>query len=241
MPPSDSVLLGVFYAFSLAGQLVLTACLLTIFIARIQRDLTLINAAVAGLLFATACLLLLFSNEFRGPPPRFRNCLAQACLIYGSLAMAASSVFCLFFQLWYSLFGTIHNQPRSQSKPLGVVLRVIPWLSFAGMSLTSLIDGLRDRDDVTRSRDFFYCAASHRVGYASEMLCGAYMLISLLLELHIAYMLVYGWKARTLRKDILPIDRIRVLDHFADCGHSFGPSPKDTNRAAVPFSVHVNE
>lgn len=218
MALSDNTFLCIFYAFSLAGQLVLTACFLTVIFARLRRDLTLINAAISGLIFSTACLMLLFAQEFRGPPPRFSLCLAQACLIYGSLAMTGSAVFCLFFQLWHSLRRTLSNKSRSQSKPLGVALRVLPWIAFTGMCLLSLVDGLRDRKAVTRSRDFFYCSGSRRVGYASEVVCGSFMLVSVLLQVHIAYMIVRGWNARTLRREVLPLDSIVRMGIFTVYG-----------------------
>ncbi|EJD44382.1 hypothetical protein AURDEDRAFT_166472 [Auricularia subglabra TFB-10046 SS5] len=149
MAPSDTTFLCVFYAFSLAGQLIITACLLTVVCARLPRDLTLINLAISGLTFATACLMLLFAQKFRGPPPPFRLCLAQACLIYGSLA----------------------------------------------------------------------------IGYASEIVCGLFMLASLLLQLHVGYIIFRGWAARTLRREVLPLDSIVRMGIFTYAGPVTVPLP----------------
>ncbi|EJD44384.1 hypothetical protein AURDEDRAFT_166474 [Auricularia subglabra TFB-10046 SS5] len=250
MPPPDSALLVVFYAFSLAGQLVLAACLLTVRFARLRRDVGLINVAVAGLVFATACLLLLFANEFRGSPPQFSLCLAQACLIYGSLAMITSS-------LWYSLREILMNISRNQSNSLGIMLKILPCFSFYTMCLASLVDGLRDRKAVNRSRDFFFCSASPRVGYASMILCGTFMLVSLLLELHVAYMIVYSWKTRALRREALPLVSIvrlglfryaRVAKDLTTClrvnmshsDRSFGSLP-NLGLPAVSHPIRVNK
>ncbi|EJD44383.1 hypothetical protein AURDEDRAFT_166473 [Auricularia subglabra TFB-10046 SS5] len=177
MAPTDTVVLAVFYTFNMIGQIVLTLSLATIAVARLGREMLLINIGVAMVIFSTACLLLLYADAYDGPEPPFGLCLAQACLIYGSLPMAASSAFGLFFQ-----------------------------------------DGFRDRRDVKRSRDFFYCSASPRMGYTCEILCAIFMLASVLVEVQVVYMLVDRWRKRTLRRELLPIDSLVRLGLFTFYG-----------------------
>lgn len=181
MTPSDKVVLAVFYTLIMAGQIILTLCLITVAVARLRRDLPLLNAAISMIIFSTACLLLLYANEHQGPEPPFHLCLTQACLIYGSLSMAASSVLSLFFQLWSGMRTTLVGKAKPRTM-LSVALRILPWILFVAMSLGCLADGLQHRSEVLRSRDFFYCSASWRIGHAASFVSGACILASVVLE-----------------------------------------------------------
>ncbi|EJD44386.1 hypothetical protein AURDEDRAFT_114328 [Auricularia subglabra TFB-10046 SS5] len=96
-----------------------------------------------------------------------------------------------------------------------IALKILPWLMFSGMFLASLITGLEHKEDVNLSRDFFYCSVSPPVGYASEIICGLFMVASVIMQIHIGYTLIYGWRTRTLRRDLLPIEIIVRLGVFS--------------------------
>ncbi|EJD44380.1 hypothetical protein AURDEDRAFT_166470 [Auricularia subglabra TFB-10046 SS5] len=110
------------------------------------------------------------------------------------------------------------GKTESAEKALRAGLRALPWLIFFGMLFGSIGDGLRDRGKVTRARDFFYCSASERMGYTSEIICGLSMLGSVIIEAHVVCMLIYRWKTRSLRRELLPMDSLVRLGLFSVYG-----------------------
>lgn len=218
MTPTDKTVLAVFYGFNMTGQIVLTLSFVTAAVARLGREMLLINIGLSMVIFSTACLLLLYAGANDGPEPPFGLCLTQACLIYGSLTMGACSGFGLFFQLWSGMRAGAPTVLSKRKQGLRVSFRIAPWLIFFGVVLGCIIDGLRDRREVRRSRDFFYCSASQRMAYTCEILCGLFVLPSVLVEGHVLVMLVSRWRAGTLRREMLPMDSLVRLGLFTFYG-----------------------
>ncbi|EJD44389.1 hypothetical protein AURDEDRAFT_145111 [Auricularia subglabra TFB-10046 SS5] len=133
--------------------------------------------------------------------------------------MAASSVLSLFFQLWSGMRDTIVGVEKPRII-LRTSLRILPWILFVAMSLGCLIDGLQHPSEVLRSRDFFYCSASWRIGHAGSFVSGACILASVILEMHVVYMLIYVWRAPTSRRELLPVDSIVRMWLFSIYGAS---------------------
>lgn len=105
-------------------------------------------------------------------------------------------------------------------------------------------DGLRNKSEVNISRDFFYCSASSVTGYTSTIVCGLLMLVSVVLELHVAYLLFLSWRSGTLQTRALPMDLIVRLGVFSIYGIlcvvvaiilASGSTPKDKPSYAFLF------
>lgn len=113
MSPRDEVLLAVFHTFHTVGQILLILYLFTVAAARLSRDLALLNVIISMTMYSTACLLLLYSRNDTDRPPTFSLCIAQACLMYGSLSMGAAGILCLFYQLWSGLRSVVNGAGSS--------------------------------------------------------------------------------------------------------------------------------
>jgi len=165
--------------------------------------------------FGFAACFLLYGDRFAGPEPSLQLCLAQASLIYGSLTMGAAGVCCVILHLWFAVHRPAASDPPRWRAP---ALIAVPWVVFCSMALLTIINGLREPEGVLRSRDFFYCSVGSPVGTISCIVCGVFMALSLLFEVHIGITLFLGWRRRILRVDALPVDlliRVGVFSLYA--------------------------
>ncbi|EJD03587.1 uncharacterized protein FOMMEDRAFT_139814 [Fomitiporia mediterranea MF3/22] len=166
--PHKDAILDVFFAFLIIGGHVgLPLALTTMVILKTvaHRHPTLLNLLASWIVYATANLLLLYSGEARKESPEFGVCLTQASMIYGSTVGVAAATLGLVLQLWLEFRGMSLTKDSRTSTLTNVQLMLLPWASFALITIGSAVFGAKHPDLVSIQWQFYCTLTSNAVIY----------------------------------------------------------------------------
>lgn len=196
-----------FFTLCTLGQTLLAAFLLTVCFAKSvsRRDVTVLNLSWAMLFWGIGANLLLYAGHFtldyQDHEPPLKLCIAQAVVIYTTISMSATSVFCLVLHLWFSVHASNVDRPSPWRGPF---LWGLPHVVGVAMFIFSVVRGVLTPDTAILARDGVYCSIGRPVGAVSSSVCGLFILFALILEVHLAITVLRRGRSRRMTE--LPRD-----------------------------------
>ncbi|KAL5533675.1 hypothetical protein ACEPAG_135 [Sanghuangporus baumii] len=166
--PHKDGILNTFFAFHIIGGHVgLPMAFITMVVLKTlaRRHPTLISLLLSWIVYATANLLLLYSGEARKAQPAFGVCLTQASMIYGSTVGVSAATLSLVLQSWLEFRGLKLVKDDRISRLTNIQLLLLPWASFALITIGSAAYGAKHQSRVSIEWQFYCTIRSKAVIY----------------------------------------------------------------------------
>jgi len=197
-PIRHDVFLDVWIGFQLVGGLILlpAAIITSVVSLRVNRNPTVTNLMLCWAISSFNCCLLFFAGQHRGPEPDKALCQAQSILLYATVPMTATSVFCLVLNLWITI--KIAFEPLWASRFIRWryhFLLGLPYLMALVFGTAAAVLATTFPEDVTRDRKFFYCTigGGHDIGIGTTIFATSLLAAVLVMETHVAIVVFRNW------------------------------------------------
>ncbi|THU83334.1 hypothetical protein K435DRAFT_971613 [Dendrothele bispora CBS 962.96] len=141
-PVDLGVRLDIFLALQVIGLIGCIIVLFTALFSSVSRQVTWYNFFISWTIFCISYLLLFFAGQGHNHEPPFALCLAQSSLTYAAPPFAAAATLGMVIQLYCNIFTSLTGTRIKRERLWNIVIPLLPYLVFFGVTLESLIVGL---------------------------------------------------------------------------------------------------